>query len=230
MANFARASRRVLCSAAAIALLALPAVAAMPMAGAEPNAAPGAGNCPYRESTPPAVDSSEVPEAGDPPLPVPVPAKPLGGEALSGCGVVTAPGTPPLPNDVSADAWLVADLDTGDIIATKDPHGRHRPASIIKVLVATQALRELPIHKVVAGTEDDANAEGTKVGVGPAGWYSINDLLHGLLMHSGNDAAHALPSSSAGWIPRWPRSTTWPASSAAATPGSRRPRVLTGLA
>ena len=55
-----------------------------------------------------------------------------------------------------------------------------------------QALRDLPIHKVVAGTQDDANAEGTKVGVGANGWYSINDLLHGLLMHSGNDAAHAL--------------------------------------
>jgi serine-type D-Ala-D-Ala carboxypeptidase (penicillin-binding protein 5/6) len=55
-----------------------------------------------------------------------------------------------------------------------------------------QSIKELPIHKVVAGTQDDANAEGTKVGVGENGFYSINDLLHGLLMYSGNDAAHAL--------------------------------------
>ena len=126
------------------------------------------------------------------PAPLPVPAKPLGGDALSGCGIVTAPGTPPLPNDVSAEAWLVADLDTGEIIAAKDPHGRHRPASIIKVLVAMQAIKDLPIHKVVAGTAEDAAQEGTKVGVGENGFYSINDLLHGLLMYSGNDAAHAL--------------------------------------
>ena len=66
-------------------------------ATAEPNAAPEAGRLPYRESTPAAVDSSEVPEAGDPPAPLPVPAKPLGGNALSGCGIVTAPGTPPVP-------------------------------------------------------------------------------------------------------------------------------------
>jgi len=148
--------------------------------------------CPYRETTPPAVDSSEVPESGDPPAPLPVPAKPLGGDALSGCGIITAPGTPPVPDDISAEAWLVADVDSGDVIAARDPHGRHRPASIIKVLIATQALRELPIHKVVAGTQEDANAEGTKVGVGENGFYSINDLLHGLLMHSGNDTAHAL--------------------------------------
>jgi D-alanyl-D-alanine carboxypeptidase (penicillin-binding protein 5/6) len=60
------------------------------------------------------------------------------------------------------------------------------------VLVAMQSIRDLPIHKVIAGTADDAAAEGTKVGVGENGHYSINDLLHGLLMHSGNDAAHAL--------------------------------------
>lgn len=178
---------RALSLATVFALMAAPG-----MANAEPNAATDAGTCPYRVTTPPAVDSSEVPKAGDPPQPLPVPAKPLGGDALSGCGIITAPGTPPLPNDISAEAWLVADLDTGDIIAAKDPHGRHRPASLIKVLVAMQAIKDLPINKVVAGTEEDAAAEGTNVGVGVDGWYSINDLLHGLLMYSGNDAAHAL--------------------------------------
>jgi serine-type D-Ala-D-Ala carboxypeptidase (penicillin-binding protein 5/6) len=192
MANSRMFSTRALSLVAALAMLAAPALTGMPVATAEPNAAPQAPTCPYRESTPPAVDSSEVPQAGDPPAPLPVPAKPLGGDALSGCGIITAPGTPPVPEDISADAWVLADLDSGDVIAARDPHGRHRPASIIKVLLATQALRDLPIHKVVAGTQDDANAEGTKVGVGENGWYSINDLLHGLLMHSGNDTAHAL--------------------------------------
>src|ERR1700754_1048642 len=187
MANLGTASLRVSALAAALFLAAAPA-----LANAEPSAAPEASACPYQVNTPPAVDSSEVPQAGDPPQPLAVPSEPVGGDALSGCGLITAPGTPPVPGDISAEAWLVADLDTGDIITARDPHGRHRPASIIKVLVALQALRDLPIHKVVAGTQDDANAEGTKVGVGENGWYSINDLLHGLLMHSGNDAAHAL--------------------------------------
>jgi serine-type D-Ala-D-Ala carboxypeptidase (penicillin-binding protein 5/6) len=188
MATFRTAPLRAAALAAALFLAAGPA-----LASAEPNAAPDANTCPYRQATPPAVDASEEPKPGqDPPAPLPVPASPLGGNALSGCGVITAPGTPPLPNDVSAEAWLVADLDTGDVIAAKDPHGRHRPASIIKVLVAMQAIRDLPIHKVVVGTADDTAQEGTKVGVGENGFYSINDLLHGLLMYSGNDAAHAL--------------------------------------
>jgi serine-type D-Ala-D-Ala carboxypeptidase (penicillin-binding protein 5/6) len=192
MANFWAASRRIVCSVAAITMMAVPVVAGMPTAGAEPNAAPDPKTCPYRVSTPPAVDSSEVPVAGDPPEPLAVPAEAVGGDALAGCGVIAAAGTPPLPGDVSAEAWLVADLDSGDVIAARDPHGRHRPASLIKVLVAMQAIKDLPRHKVVAGTADDAGVEGTKVGVGEGGHYSINDLLHGLLMYSGNDAAHAL--------------------------------------
>jgi D-alanyl-D-alanine carboxypeptidase (penicillin-binding protein 5/6) len=192
MATFGNASRRVLCWAVAVAMMGVPAAVGMPGAAAEPNAAPDTASCPYKLATPPAVDSSEVPTAGDPPLPMPVPARPVGGDALAGCGVIAAPGTPPLPGDVSAEAWVVADLDSGDIIATKDPHGRHRPASIIKVLVAMQALKDLPINKQVMGTADDAGAEGTKVGVGVDGVYTVKDLLHGLLMHSGNDAAHAL--------------------------------------
>src|SRR5690348_16601062 len=187
MANVRSVFLRAAALAATLFLVAAPAAAM-----ADPDAPAGAPACPYRESTPPAVDSSEVPEAGDPPAPLPVPAKPLGGDALSGCGIVTAPGTPPVPDDISAEAWVVSDLDTGDVIAARDPHGRHRPASIIKVLIAMESIKDLPIHKVVAGTQDDANAEGTRVGVGENGFYSINDLLHGLLMHSGNDAAHAL--------------------------------------
>ena len=171
--------------AAALCLAGLPAVAS-----ADP--APDPNSCPYKVSTPPAVDSSEVPTAGDPPQPLSVPVNAVGGDALAGCGVIVAAGTPPVPGDVSAEAWLVADIDSGEVIAARDPHGRHRPASIIKVLLAMQAINELPLNKMIDGTQEDANAEGTKVGVDVGGHYTVNDLLHGLLMHSGNDAAHAL--------------------------------------
>ncbi|MBV8789371.1 MAG: serine hydrolase [Mycobacterium sp.] len=185
--------RSASCLAAAIFLMAVPAGLAAPIAGAEPTAEPNAAPaCPYKVSPPAAVDSSEAPQAGDPPTPLAVPAKPVGGEALSSCGIVAAPETPPLPTDVSADAWLVADLDSGAVVAAKDPHGRHRPASIIKVLVAMASINAFNENKSVPGTAEDAAAEGTKVGVDEGGMFTINQLLHGLLMHSGNDAAHAL--------------------------------------
>ncbi|UWW09947.1 D-alanyl-D-alanine carboxypeptidase [Mycolicibacterium brumae] len=162
------------------------------IADPEPDA-PAVPECPYKVSTPPAVDASEVPKPGDPtPGPLPVPVKTVGGDALSNCGIITAEGAGPAPEDVSAEAWLLADLDTGEIIAARDPHGRHRPASVIKVLIAMQSLNELNLNKPVAGTIEDARTEGSKAGVNPGGTYTVNDLLHGLLMVSGNDTATAL--------------------------------------
>jgi D-alanyl-D-alanine carboxypeptidase (penicillin-binding protein 5/6) len=190
------ASSKLLTRCAAAVAAALCVVGTPAIAWADPT---DPNTCPYRVTTPPAVDSSEVPKAGDPPQPLPVPAKPVGGDALSGCGVIVAAGTPPVPDDISAESWLVADLDTGDVIAARDPHARHRPASIIKVLIAMQSMNELPLNKMVSGTQDDANAEGTRVGVDEGGRYTVNDLLHGLLMHSGNDAAHALAMQVGGW-------------------------------
>jgi serine-type D-Ala-D-Ala carboxypeptidase (penicillin-binding protein 5/6) len=192
MRGMGSASRRVLGAALAIVLVGFPNLGGISVAYAEPFSSPDTSTCPYKVTTPPAVDESEVPLAGDPPQPLPVPSKPVGGDALSGCGAIVAPNTPPLPDDVSAEAWLIADLDTGDVIATKDPHGRQRPASIIKVLVAMQAINELGVNKVVTGTAEDGDADGTRVGVDEGGTYTVFQLLHGLLMHSGNDAAHAL--------------------------------------
>lgn len=139
--------RSVSCLAAAV--FAVGTGIGLPTAAGEPNAAPAA--CPYKVSTPPAVDSSEVPAAGEPPLPLVVPPTPVGGNALGGCGIITAPGSAPAPGDVSAEAWLVADLDSGAVIAARDPHGRHRPASVIKVLVAMASINTLTLNKSVAG-------------------------------------------------------------------------------
>src|SRR6476619_3627840 len=107
MATISTRCRQVTALVAALFLAATPA-----LANAEPNSAADASACPYQVNTPPAVDSSEVPKAGDPPQPLAVPSDPVGGDALGGCGVITAPGTPPVPSDISAESWLVADLDT----------------------------------------------------------------------------------------------------------------------
>src|ERR1700729_2704329 len=135
--------RSASCLAAAGFMLTAPALLGMPTAFAEPAVVHDL--CPFKVAPPPAVAPSEAPQAGAPPLPLPVPASPIGGNSLGGCGVVTAANTPPVPGDISAEAWVVADLDSGAIIAARDAHGRHRPASVIKVLVAMASLNELSL-------------------------------------------------------------------------------------
>ncbi|MBF6425564.1 D-alanyl-D-alanine carboxypeptidase [Nocardia cyriacigeorgica] len=87
---------------------------------------------------------------------------------------------------------MVSDMDTGEVLAAKDPHGRYRPASTIKVLLATVALRTLDLDTVVTGTQADADVDGTRVGIGPGGRYTNRQLMQALIMASGNDAAHAI--------------------------------------
>ncbi|RVW11461.1 D-alanyl-D-alanine carboxypeptidase [Prescottella agglutinans] len=208
LANSAR--RRILLTATA-STLALGAgiapAAAAPMAaqspltadmGVEPTTAPpfstpNTDACPHRESPPPAIDASEVPQPGQAaPTPVPVPDRPVGGEALGSCGVITAPGTPPLPADISATGWVLSDLDSGRILAAKDPHGRYRPASTIKVLLSLVALDELDLDTTIVANAEAASMEGSSVGLGVGGTYSNLQLMQGLVMRSGNDAAQAL--------------------------------------
>ncbi len=188
--------RRLTAALAVGALTALGAPAAAQPATpptTTPFATPSTDSCPHRETPPPAIDASEVPAPGSTaPAPVPVPDSPVGGEELGTCGVIVADGAPPVPAEISATAWTVSDLDTGAVVAAKDPHGRYRPASTIKVLLALVALDSLDLDTRVTATAEDAATEGSAVGLGKGGVYTVRQLLQGLVMASGNDAAHAI--------------------------------------
>ncbi|PRQ11353.1 D-alanyl-D-alanine carboxypeptidase [Corynebacterium sp. 13CS0277] len=155
--------------------------------------APDTRDCPQSLLPPAPVDTSEVPRPGSTsPAPLPIPQVRTGGPQLqNACGIIAAPGFH-TPEEYTASSFIVFDIDSGDIIAAKDPHGRYRPASIIKVLLALTAIEELDPARVVRVSAESAGQEGSAVGLGAGGEYTVTDLLHGLLLASGNDAAHAL--------------------------------------
>ena len=154
---------------------------------------PPSADCPNRTLPPSPVDTSEKPPPGESsPTPLPVPETPAGGPRMAECGLVLPPGSPEPPENITAAAWLVQDLDTGDVLAAKDPHARHRPASLIKTLLAIVALEELRPDSVVVATKEDANQECTCVGIVEGGKYRVDELVNALLMRSGNDVAHVL--------------------------------------
>lgn len=171
-----------LISLAAVAVLAVgvPASAEsdQPVPSTTREHAPDTDSCPNQLFPPPGRSTSETPT----PLPVAV---------AGNCGV-TAPAGFDVPEEVLASAWLIADMDTGEIIAAKDPHGRYRPASIIKVLLALLVIDRLDPNQEVTVSEESAGQIGSAVGIGAGGRYTVDQLLHGLLLVSGNDAAHAL--------------------------------------
>lgn len=96
------------------------------------------------------------------------------------------------PPDGPAQAWLVADLDTGQMLAAKNPTGRYAPASTIKVLLAMVVADTLRPDDYARANASHARVECSCVGLTPGQPYTTRQLLEALLMVSGNDAATML--------------------------------------
>ena len=112
--------------------------------------------------------------------------------------------TIPAPT-IAAKSWLLLDMTSGQIIASQDPNARVEPASLTKIMTAYvtfQALRDKKLdinQKVNVSVKAwKVDASSSKMFIDPATPVSINDLLHGLMVQSGNDAAVALAEAVAG--------------------------------
>src|SRR6476646_3626766 len=97
------------------------------------------------------------------------------------------------PPDGPAPAWVVADMDTGQVLAEREMDIPHPPASTIKTLLVLTALDEVTnLDATVVGTEADTHVECTCAGIEPGRTYTARQLLGAILLMSGNDAANAL--------------------------------------
>jgi len=122
----------------------------------------------------------------------------VGGPQLDTRGLVVADGAPPLPDGLTAAGWLVADAGTGDVLAARDPHGRYYPASTLKTLTLLTLFPLLDQNRVVVGSVEDENMEGSRVGLVAGGQYPVSLLFRALILQSGNDAANALARAAGG--------------------------------
>jgi D-alanyl-D-alanine carboxypeptidase (penicillin-binding protein 5/6) len=119
---------------------------------------------------------------------------PVGGAQLAGHGVlVNYPSgkVPRLPK-VQASAWVIADAGTGQVLAAKDPHGRYRPASTLKVLTAISLIPLLNPDAMVVASKRATTVSPNIVGLQAGHAYKVSDLFTALLTISANDAAIAL--------------------------------------
>ncbi len=123
----------------------------------------------------------------------------LGGPGLGGTGVLVSAEAPALP-EVAAASWVVADLDTGEVLAAKNAHGLYAPASTLKMLTAVTLLPVLDGGRLVVPTFDDVNVDGTKVGLVERVSYPVTELFGAMLMVSANDAANVLASAAGGQL------------------------------
>jgi D-alanyl-D-alanine carboxypeptidase (penicillin-binding protein 5/6) len=113
-------------------------------------------------------------------------------------GATAAPATGASPQGIEAKAWTVVDARSGDVLSSHATR-RHLPiASTTKLMTAYVAMKELPLDKVVRAASYSPIYGESLMGLKTGERVSVRDLLFGLILVSGNDAAHTLAVRAAG--------------------------------
>ncbi|KIL08830.1 D-Ala-D-Ala carboxypeptidase [Clostridium botulinum] len=96
------------------------------------------------------------------------------------------------PPEINAEGSVLMDASTGEILFSKNPDKVLEPASTTKVMTAILTLENCDLNEEVVVTEDFTKVDGTTIGLLKGDIVTVKDLLLGLLLESGNDAANAL--------------------------------------
>lgn len=113
--------------------------------------------------------------------------------------MVDLPSGTPAPPTVPDVSYVVADLDTGEVLAAKSPHVWLRPASTLKTLTALTLIPRLDPRRVIVAKPEHEAANGTRVGILAGNGYPVGRLFDALLLSSANDAAYLLAEAAGGY-------------------------------
>jgi D-alanyl-D-alanine carboxypeptidase (penicillin-binding protein 5/6) len=109
----------------------------------------------------------------------------------------------PDPPTLSATSYFLIDFDSGRVLAEKNPDDHIEPASITKLMTAylvdkAVADGDITLDEMVTISEKAWRMKGSKMFVEVGKQVSVDDLLRGLIIQSGNDASVALAEHIAG--------------------------------
>lgn len=107
------------------------------------------------------------------------------------------------PPALAAKAWVLVDHATGQTLADKDADARIEPASLTKLMTAYltfAALKAgtLTLDQVVPVSEKAWRMEGSRMFIEPNKPVTVDELIRGVIVQSGNDACVALAETIAG--------------------------------
>src|SRR3954471_8016458 len=120
---------------------------------------------------------------------------------LAFCSIAHAAA--PQPPAVIGRSWIVGDLSSGQVLAAQNADERIEPASLTKLMTAYvvfQALRDkkLSLEQQVNASEKASRAPGSRMFIQPRRPVSVDELIRGMVVQSGNDACIALAEAVAG--------------------------------
>jgi D-alanyl-D-alanine carboxypeptidase (penicillin-binding protein 5/6) len=118
---------------------------------------------------------------------------------IAGCLLVAAPATgraaasaPACPASITAPSAIVIEVSSGEAGCAKHGGERRPIASTTKLMTALLALERLKLRDRIPTSSYRPSPAESVIGLLPGERLTVRDLLHGLLVFSGNDAAMAL--------------------------------------
>ena len=107
------------------------------------------------------------------------------------------------PPALAANAWVLVDHATGQVLAGKDADARIEPASLTKLMTAYVTFSALKAGTLspdqqVPVSERAWRMEGSRMFIEPNKPVTVEQLIHGVIVQSGNDACVALAETIAG--------------------------------
>jgi len=105
-------------------------------------------------------------------------------------GIVLA--APPAPPDISAQSAALIDVESGRLLLEKNSTKRMRIASLTKIMTAIVAIEHGNINDLVKTSDNAYGKEGSSIYLKRGETLRLEDMLYGLMLRSGNDAAVAI--------------------------------------
>lgn len=101
------------------------------------------------------------------------------------------------PPSLAVKAYLLKDFNSGHVIATENPTMRVEPASLTKIMTAYLSFKavkngHLQLTQTLPVSETAWKVEGSKMFIEPNKPVTVDELMHGMIIQSGNDASIAL--------------------------------------
>lgn len=112
---------------------------------------------------------------------------------LTAFAQISAPAAPA----IEAKAWLLLDVSSGQVLASHNANDRFAPASLTKLMTAYLAFgalkqKSLKPDQVVPVSTRAWKAEGSRMFIEPNKPVTVDELLRGTIIQSGNDSSIAL--------------------------------------
>lgn len=93
---------------------------------------------------------------------------------------------------IYSEGAILMDGRTGKILYSKNEHAQYEPASTTKVMTALVVLEKVKLTDKVTVGENPPLVDGSAIGIQKEEVYTVEELMLGLLLESGNDCAEAL--------------------------------------